>query len=123
MAHYDYIIVGSGVAGLSVALAAAKGGQRSLIITKSELEDSNTHYAQGGIAAAVGQADSPRSHLQDTLNAGAGLCDPLAVKALTYDAPGRMAELVQLGMPFDREAGSAEIALGREGAHSANRIL
>lgn len=123
MALYDYIIVGSGVAGLSVALAAAKGGQRSLIITKGTLEDSNTHYAQGGIAAAVGQTDSPRSHLQDTLVAGAGLCDPLAVKALTYDAPGRMAELVRLGMPFDREAATAEIALGREGAHSANRIL
>lgn len=123
MAQYDYVIVGSGVAGLSVALAAAKGGKHSLIITKGSLEDSNTHYAQGGIAAAVGQNDTPRSHLEDTLNAGAGLCEPVAVKALTYDAPGRMAELVQLGMPFDRESGSTEISLGREGAHSANRIL
>jgi L-aspartate oxidase len=123
MKHYDYIIVGSGVAGLSVALAAAQGGQRSLIITKSALEESNTRYAQGGIAAAVAESDSPKSHLLDTLEAGAGLCDPTAVEALTTDAPGRIAELVRLGMPFDREEANGQLELGREGAHSANRIL
>ena len=121
--EYDYIIVGSGVAGLSVAAAAAKNGRRSLIITKSHLEESNTRYAQGGIAAAVAPTDSPLSHLEDTLVAGAGLSEPQAVKALTTEAPKRIAELVRLGMPFDRETASGEIELGREGAHSANRIL
>jgi L-aspartate oxidase len=123
MNQYDYIIVGSGVAGLSVALAAAQGGKRSLIITKSHLEESNTRYAQGGIAAAVGPSDSAYSHEVDTLVAGAGLCDQAAVEALTKDAPGQIAELVRLGMPFDREEASGDLELGREGAHSANRIL
>ena len=121
--EYEYIIVGSGVAGLSVAAAAAKNGRRSLIITKSNLEESNTRYAQGGIAAAYAPTDSPSSHLKDTLVAGAGLSEPQAVKALTTEAPKRMDELIRLGMPFDRDARSGEISLGREGAHSANRIL
>src|SRR5689334_5293205 len=123
MKQYDYIVIGSGVAGLSVALAAAKGGKRSLIITKSQLEESNTRYAQGGVAAAVGEGDSAHSHEVDTLVAGAGLCDTAAVEALTQDAAGQIAELIRLGMPFDREEASGEIELGREGAHSANRIL
>ncbi len=123
MKEYDYIIVGSGIAGLSVALAAARGGKRSLIVTKSALEESNTRYAQGGIAAAVAEDDTPRSHEVDTLNAGAGLCDTAAVEALTEDAPTRIAELIRLGVPFDREEASGELELGREGAHSANRIL
>ncbi|HEX2912830.1 MAG TPA: L-aspartate oxidase [Chloroflexia bacterium] len=120
--QYDYIIIGSGIAGLSVALAAAQGGQRSLIITKSHLEESNTRYAQGGIAAAVAESDTTRSHEADTLVAGAGLCDKEAVSVLTGDAPARIAELIKLGVPFDREE-NGELELGREGAHSANRIL
>ena len=120
--EYDYIIVGSGIAGLSVALAAAQGGKRSLIVTKSNLEESNTRYAQGGIAAAVADGDTTQSHGSDTLIAGAGLCDDEAVEVLTDNAPARIAELIRLGVPFDREQ-SGELELGREGAHSANRIL
>lgn len=119
---YDYIIVGSGIAGLSVALAAAKGGKRSLVVTKSFLEESNTRYAQGGIAAAVAKDDNTQSHCEDTLIAGAGLCDPQTVAVLTDDAPARIAELIELGVPFDRHS-DGQLELGREGAHSANRIL
>jgi L-aspartate oxidase len=122
MSDYDYIVIGSGIAGLSVALAAAEGGKRSLIVTKSQLEESNTRYAQGGIAAAVATDDSPQAHAADTLIAGAGLCDTKAVDVLTADAPARIAELIRLGVAFDREA-DGEIELGREGAHGANRIL
>ena len=118
---YDYVIIGSGIAGLSVALAAAEAGKKSLLVTKSHLEESNTRYAQGGIAAAVAAGDSPRAHYADTLVAGAALCDDKAVEVLTEDAPARIAELIRLGVPFDREDGKLE--LGREGAHNANRIL
>lgn len=119
---YDYIIVGSGIAGLSVALAAAQGGKRSLIVTKSNLEESNTRYAQGGIAAAVADGDTTDAHATDTLIAGAGLCDKEAVDVLTADAPARIAELIRLGVPFDRE-NDGQLELGMEGAHSAHRIL
>lgn len=122
MKPYDYIVIGSGVAGLSVALHAAADNQKVLVITKSHLEESNTRWAQGGIAAAVSPDDSPISHKQDTLIAGAGLCDEKAVEVLTNDAPDRIAELLRLGVAFDREA-NGELELGREGAHSANRIL
>lgn len=122
MNSYDYVIVGSGIAGLSVALAAARGGKRSLVITKTSLEESNTWYAQGGIAAAVAEGDTTQAHGEDTLIAGAGLADPSAVAVLTDDAPARIAELIELGVPFDREQ-DGELELGREGAHSANRIL
>ena len=122
MKTYDYIIVGSGIAGLSVALAAAEGGRRSLIVTKSFLEESNTRYAQGGIAAAVAEDDTTQAHREDTLTAGAGLCDTGAVEVLTADAPARIADLLRLGVEFDREA-DGKLELGREGAHGANRIL
>ena len=119
---YDYIIIGSGIAGLSVALSAAQDGRSTLLVTKSRLEESNTRYAQGGIAAAVAQDDTTASHSQDTLNAGAGLCDVEAVTQLTGDAPARIQALINLGVNFDREP-DGELELGREGAHSANRIL
>ena len=92
-----------------------------LIITKGKIDDCNTRYAQGGIAAAVGPGDSPTLHLQDTLAAGAGLCDPEAVRVLTSEGPQRIARLIQWGVSFDTMHG--EIALGREGAHSTSRIL
>ena len=117
---YDYIIIGSGIAGLNTALLAREHGS-VLILTKGQIDDCNTRYAQGGIAAAVGTGDTPALHQQDTLAAGAGLCDVEAVQALTQEGPQRIANLIQWGVPFDTMHG--EIALGREGAHSMPRIL
>jgi len=117
---YDYIIIGSGIAGVYTALLAAQHGS-VLVLTKAALEESNTRYAQGGIAAAIAPGDSPALHLEDTLIAGAGLCDLAAVKVLTEEAPARIRDLFSYGVPFDRHGG--EIALGLEGAHSARRIL
>ena len=112
---YDYIIIGSGIAGLNSALLAKEHGS-VLILTKGRIEDCNTQYAQGGIAAALGPGDSAVLHMQDTLTAGAGLCDPEAVSVLTSEGPQRVANLIQWGVPFDTIHG--QIALGREGAHS-----
>jgi L-aspartate oxidase len=117
---YDYIIIGSGIAGLFTALQAAQHGQ-VLVITKAALAESNTRYAQGGIAAAIGIADSPQLHYEDTLLAGAGLCDPAAVRVLTDEAPARIYDLIRLGVQFDTDSGG--IALGLEAAHQARRIL
>ncbi|MCI4368583.1 MAG: L-aspartate oxidase [Thermoplasmata archaeon] len=115
------LIVGSGIAGLYVALRCRELGLRPVIITKSRLEESNTRYAQGGIAAAVGPADSPALHLRDTLRAGAGLVDVRAARVLTEEGPLRIADLVRYGVPFDTVEG--HVSLGREGAHSVARIL
>ena len=117
---YDYIIIGSGIAGLNTALLAREHGS-VLIITKGAVDDCNTRYAQGGIAAAAGPCDSPALHLQDTLAAGAGLCDPEAVAVLAREGPQRVANLIQWGVPFDTSEGA--VVLGREGAHSMPRIL
>ena len=119
-ADYEYIIIGSGIAGLNTALLAREHGT-VLIVTKGKIDDCNTRYAQGGIAAAVGPGDSPALHMQDTLAAGAGLCDPAAVQVLTDEGPQRVARLIQWGVPFDTIHG--QVALGREGAHSLPRIL
>ena len=115
MTHYDYIIVGSGIAGLYAALLAREHGS-VLILTKGTIDECNTSYAQGGIAAAVGQDDSPGLHLQDTIAAGAGLVDDEAARILTDEAADRIADLVSFGVPFDTLDG--EVALGREAAHS-----
>ncbi len=120
MNYYDYIIVGSGIAGLYTALLAKEIGS-VLILTKGSIEDCNTKYAQGGIAAAIGKNDSPDLHFQDTMNAGDGLCDPEAVRILVNEAPDRIADLIKFGVPFDTLDG--EIALTREAAHSVPRIL
>ncbi|GBD11015.1 L-aspartate oxidase [bacterium HR23] len=117
---YDYIVVGSGIAGLFTALHAREHGT-VLIITKGNLEDNNSRWAQGGIAAAVGPDDSPEVHMEDTLQAGAGLCDPEAVRVLVTEGPQRIADLIRLGVAFDTLHG--EIALAREGAHSRARVL
>jgi L-aspartate oxidase len=117
---YDYIIIGSGIAGLFTALSASKHGS-VLLLTKSALEESNTRYAQGGIAAAVSPDDSPRLHYEDTMAAGAGLCDERAVEVLTDEASARIRDLLNLEVPFDRQRG--EIALGLEAAHRARRVL
>ena len=118
--RYDYLVLGSGIAGLYAALLAAQHG-RVCILTKGAISDSNTKYAQGGIAAAVGAGDSPASHVADTLRAGAGLCDRAAVEILVREAPDRIRRLSELGVPFDSQGGA--VALGREAAHSAPRIL
>ncbi|MEI6044898.1 MAG: L-aspartate oxidase [Chloroflexota bacterium] len=130
--EYDYLVVGSGVAGLFAALKAARSAPqdktklRVALVTKANLEESNTRYAQGGIAAAVASTDSPAAHIEDTLIAGADLCKRSAVEILCEEAPTRIADLLSLGVPFDRDydkSPSLELALGREGAHSAHRIL
>ncbi len=118
--HFDYIIVGSGIAGLFSALLAKDVG-KVLIITKSDIDECNTKYAQGGIAAPIGRNDSPELHFQDTMAAGAGLCNPEAVRILVNEAADSISRLIQLGVPFDTLNG--EIALTREAAHSVPRIL
>jgi L-aspartate oxidase len=118
--NYDYIIVGSGIAGLYTALLAKESGS-VLVLTKGSIEDCNTRHAQGGIAAPIGKNDSPELHFQDTMNAGDGLCDPEAVRILVNEAPDRIADLIKFGVPFDTLDG--EISLTREAAHTVPRIL
>ena len=116
----SFLIIGSGIAGLYTALELSKVG-RVILITKSNITESNTTYAQGGIAAAISPHDSPELHYQDTMMAGAGLCDSEAVMALVHDGPKRVKHLIELGVPFDQIQG--EISLTREAAHSRRRIL
>lgn len=118
--NFDYIIIGGGIAGLNAALRLSKSG-RVLVVTKEKLRDCNTLLAQGGIAACIGYDDTPELHLQDTLNAGDGLCNAEAVKVLVKEGPDCIRDLTNLGMKFDTTG--TEIALTREGAHSRNRIL
>ncbi len=92
-----------------------------LLITKGSIDDCNTKYAQGGIAAAIGKNDSPQLHFQDTIAIGSGLCDEEAVRILVDEAPDRIADLVNFGVPFDTLDG--EVALTLESAHSVPRIL
>ncbi len=120
MNHYDYIVVGSGIAGLYVALLAIEKGS-VLVVTKGSIDDCNTKYAQGGIAAAMGKDDSPELHFRDTMAAGHGLCDAEAVRILTEEAAESIADLIKFGVPFDTLNG--EITLTREAAHSVPRIL
>ncbi len=117
---YDYLVLGSGIAGLYAALLASRHG-RTCVLTKGPIDESNTKYAQGGIAAAVGPGDTPGAHLNDTIHAGTGLCDRDAVEILVREAPDRIRRLAQLGVPFDNRAG--EVLLSREAAHSVARIL
>ncbi|MHB0884423.1 MAG: L-aspartate oxidase [Bacillota bacterium] len=118
--YCDFLVVGSGIAGLYTALKASRFG-RVTVLTKKKMEDSNTEHAQGGIAAAVGREDSPRLHMEDTLTAGAGLCDEDAVRVLVNEGPTCVLELVALGAHFDKRG--EDFALTREGAHSERRIL
>jgi L-aspartate oxidase len=117
----DFLIIGSGIAGLRAAAELAAVG-RVLVLTKAEPGEGNTGYAQGGIAAAVGPADSPALHAADTIAAGDGLCDPQAVQALVEDGPRYVRELIEWGAAFDRDA-DGELALAIEGAHNARRVL
>ena len=116
----DVLIVGSGIAAISAAIIAAESASVA-IVTKSELKESNTYYAQGGVAAALDPADDPEGHLRDTLIAGAGLCDEDAVRKLVTEGPERVRQLIEWGTPFDRENG--KIAFTLEGGHSHHRII
>ncbi|MGH9348156.1 MAG: L-aspartate oxidase [Vicinamibacterales bacterium] len=117
----DFLVVGSGIAGLRAASALADAGD-VIVLTKAEPGESNTGYAQGGIAAALGPDDSPALHARDTLAAGDGLCDEDAVHVLVGEGPGYVRELIEWGAAFDRDPGG-QPALGREGAHSVRRVL
>lgn len=118
--YTDFLIVGSGIAGLFTALKAARYGKVT-VLSKTGIEECNTGLAQGGIAAAVHKEDSPSLHMEDTLTAGAGICDAAAVKVLVEEGPERVRELIANGAQFDKKDG--QISLTREGAHSRARIL
>ncbi len=118
--RYDYVIVGSGIAGLFTALLAREHGT-VLVITKGSIDDCNTKNAQGGIAAPIAENDSPDLHFKDTIAAGDGLSNPDSVRILVTEAADCISDLVNLGVPFDTVDG--RIALTREAAHSTSRIL
>src|SRR5271155_5659364 len=127
MKQFDYLVLGSGIAGLTFALKVATRG-RVAIITKKNRAESNTNYAQGGIAAVTSREDSVEMHVRDTLEAGAGLCKESVVRTIVQEGPARIAELIDLGMKFsEREIpeskGARELDLGKEGGHSKRRIL
>ncbi|MEO8665519.1 MAG: L-aspartate oxidase [Ignavibacteria bacterium] len=116
----DYLIVGSGIAGLSLALKLSRLGTVA-IITKKQKAESNTNYAQGGIAAVMNENDNFDLHIKDTLETGAGLCNEEAVKKIVYEGPEKIKELIEIGAHFSREKG--ELTLGKEGGHSRSRII
>src|SRR3954469_8896643 len=127
MKQFDFLILGSGIAGLSFALKVAAHG-RVAIVTKKNRAESNTNYAQGGIAAVTSKEDSFALHVRDTLEAGAGLCKEEVVRTIVQEGPARIAELIELGMHFSerevpRSNGARELDLGKEGGHSKRRIL
>lgn len=119
---YDVIVIGSGIAGLSFALKVAEVGQRVAIITKKNSAESNTNYAQGGIAAVTSQTDDVEMHVADTLDAGDGLCDEAAVREILTDGAASIDELAHRGVAFT-QLDDGSVSLGKEGGHSQRRIL
>ena len=120
----DVLVVGGGVAGLRAAIAAADGGRDVLLLAKDTVAESNTWYAQGGIAAVLSPLDSVEAHVQDTIRVGAGLCDPAAVRVVVEEGPKRVLELLSWGANFDKQVGNPyDLAFGLEAGHSAARIL
>src|SRR5215470_6442527 len=121
----DLLVLGSGIAGLSAAIHAARRGLSVTVLTKGELAWSATRYAQGGVAAALAAPDSAELHLADTLTAGAGLCDVEAVRVLVTEGPDRVRDLAALGAHFDTEPGpdGEQLLLAREGGHSLARVV
>src|SRR6188472_370665 len=122
MKQFDFLVLGSGIAGLSFALKVAPHG-RVAIVTKKDRAESNTNYAQGGIAAVTSKEDSFEMHVRDTLAAGAGLCKEEVVRTIVEEGPARIAELIELGMKFSERTvpasgGDKELDLGKEGGHS-----
>ena len=124
MKEYDFVVIGSGIAGLTFALKAAKHGSVA-VITKRRGADTNTAWAQGGVACVTSDEDSFDLHLRDTVEAGAGLCDEAAARTIVTEGPERIRELVELGVRFDERevSGQREPDLGREGGHSKRRVL
>ena len=120
---FDYIVIGSGIAGLFFALKVVEADPKSriAIVTKKQEKDSSTNRAQGGIAAVLANTDSFEAHVQDTLTAGAGLCHRDVVEAVVQTGPIVIEELIRYGVEFTR--GPEGFDLGREGGHSANRVV
>ncbi|HJO07655.1 MAG TPA: FAD-dependent oxidoreductase, partial [Chloroflexota bacterium] len=116
----EFLIVGSGIAGLQAALLAREHGPVT-VLTKTALSETNTYHAQGGIAVATGVDDNPDLHFLDTIVAGAGLCDPVVVRALVDEGPDAVRRLIDTGVNFDMRAG--ELLRGLEAAHSVPRVL
>jgi len=116
----DFIVVGGGIAGLRAAIGLAEAG-RVLVVSKQEVTESNTQYAQGGIAVALSDDDEVELHLQDTIDAGDGLVNVEAARVLVEEGPERIQELIAWGTEFDRSG--SKLTFTREGAHSRSRIL
>ncbi len=120
----DVLVIGSGVAGFSAALSALQAGTEHIVIlAKREVDETNTSRAQGGVAVAMADDDSPQAHITDTYKAGCGLCRPEAVEKLVFEGPERIKELISWGASFDCQEGSKSLARTSEGGHSVRRIL
>jgi L-aspartate oxidase len=118
----DVLVVGSGIAGLTAALHLREQGLHVTVVTKVNIDDGSTRWAQGGIAAVLDPLDTPEAHARDTEIAGVGLCDPAAVRVLVEEGPARVRELIRMGAEFDRNA-DGSLMLTREGGHRADRIV
>ena len=120
--NYDFLIIGSGIAGLSYALKVADIGSTA-VITKKQATESSTNYAQGGIASVISPLDSFDAHLADTLTAGAGLCHQEVVEIIINAGPDCIKELMDIGVRFTYNKNGKELSLGREGGHTYNRVV